>query len=192
MGTAGQVLTVNSGATNIQWSDPTGSTGGGTKTYAVFTPLDAVPPATNFATLDTRNANNPIPVLEFNDAIIETSSFIGIMPEAAVVSSGLKVRIHWMADTATSGGVRWAVAFEKLTHDLDDDDPAIAIEGTGTANATSGVPTITEITVASGSLDSVVAGDAYRLKISRIGNDGVNDNMSGDAQLFAVEIRSGA
>jgi hypothetical protein len=34
-----------------------------------------------------------------------------------------------------------------------------------------------------------VAGDRYRLRISRIAADATNDTMTGDAQLVAVEVR---
>jgi hypothetical protein len=187
-GTAGQVLTVNSGGTDIEWATPTGGGSGGTKTYAVFTPLDAQPPATDFATLDTRNN---IAVLEFDGgATDESTTFVGIMPEGASLGSGLKVRIHWMADTATSGDVRWGVAFERMNTDLDSDSFDTVAEGNGTANGTSGIPTVTEITITT--IDSTVAGDAFRLKVYREASDTTNDTMSGDAQLIAVEVRSAA
>lgn len=189
MGTAGQVLKVNSGATDIEWgTDNTGGGGGGTKTYAFFTPLDAQPPATNFATLDTRNS---IAVLEFDGGSTdESTTFVGIMPEAASLGSGLKVRIHWMADTATSGDVRWGVQFERMNTDLDSDSFDTVAEANGTANGTSGIPTVTEITITT--IDSIVAGDAYRLKVYREASDTGNDTMTGDAQLIAVEVRSAA
>ena len=185
-GSAGQVLTVNSGGTDIEWATP--AAGSGTKTYAFFTPLDAQPPASNFATLDTRNS---IAVLEFDGGSTdEATTFVGIMPEAASLGSGLKVRIHWMADTATSGDVRWGVAFERMNTDLTSDSFDTVAEGNGTANGTSGIPTVTEITITT--IDSIVAGDAYRLKVYREASDTTNDTMSGDAQLIAVEVRSAA
>jgi hypothetical protein len=154
----------------------------------VFTPLQAQPPATNFATLDTRNN---IAVLEFDGGTTdESTTFVGIMPEAASLGSGLKVRIHWMADTATSGDVRWGVAFERMNTDLDSDSFDTVAELNGTANGTSGIPTVTEITITT--IDSTVAGDAYRLKVYREASDTTNDTMSGDAQVIAVEVRSAA
>ncbi len=79
------------------------------RTKTVFTARDNQPPATNFATLDTRNS---IPVLEFDAATTESAVFMGVMPSGSDLSSGLQVRIWWMADTATSGNVRWGVSFE--------------------------------------------------------------------------------
>jgi hypothetical protein len=95
-----------------------------------------------------------------------------------------------MADTATSGDVRWGVAFERMNTDLDSDSFDTVAEGNGTANGTSGIPTVTEITITT--IDSIAAGDAFRLKVYREASDTTNDTMSGDAQLIAVEVRSAA
>jgi len=168
---------------------------GGTKTYAFFAATGSnQPPATNFAVLDTRNS---ISVLEFRDTTADDAAiFVGVMPEAAVLSSGLKVRIHWMSDTETSGNVRWQAHFQRCDTgtDLDSDsfDANASNEATGTASATLGAPTITEITCGSGAIDGIVAGDAYRLRITREQSDSTNDTMTCVAQVFAVEVRSAA
>jgi hypothetical protein len=167
----------------------------GTKTYAFFAATGSnQPPATNFAVLDTRNS---ISVLEFRDTTADDAAiFVGVMPEAAVLSSGLKVRIHWMSDTEISGDVRWQAHFQRCDTgtDLDSDsfDANASNEATGTASATLGAPTITEITCGSGAIDGIVAGDAYRLRITREQSDSTNDTMTCVAQVFAVEVRSAA
>lgn len=182
-GTSGHYLkTLGSGA-NPEWA---AVAGGGTKTYAVFTPLDAQPTASNFATLDTRNS---IAVLDFDGGSTnEETTFVGILPEGADVSSGLKVRIHWMATSATSGNCRWGVQFEKSGTDLDSDSFDAATEAHSATNGTSGIETVTEITATS--IDSLTAGDRFRIKIYRDASDTTNDTMTGDAELIAVEIRS--
>jgi hypothetical protein len=168
------------------WAAPAGGGGGGTKTYAVFTPLANQPPATAFATLDTRNS---IAVLDFDDgATNEAAIFNGIIPEAASLGSGLKVRIIWTATTATSGATEWGVQFEKLSTDIDSDSFDTAATQTTTTNGTSGVPNTTEITITT--IDSLAAGDGFRLKIYRDSSDTTNDTMTGDAELIAVEVRS--
>jgi hypothetical protein len=159
---------------------------GGTKTYAVFTATDNQPPSTAFATLDTRNS---IAVLDFDDASTESAVFVGVIPEAASLGSGLIVSLRWMATTATSGDVRWSVAWEKSNTDLDSDSFDTATAATATTNATSGIVTVTNITCTS--IDSLVAGDLFRLRVQRIGGDGA-DTMTGDAELVAVEVRSAA
>lgn len=163
-----------------------GPAGSATKTYAVFTPLDNQPPASNFATLDTRNS---IAVLDFDDgATNESAIFNSIIPEGASLTSGLKVRIIWTAATATSGATEWGVQFEKFSTDIDSDSFATAATQATTTNGTSGVPNTTEITITT--IDSLAAGDGFRLKIYRDSSDTTNDTMVGDAELILVEVRS--
>jgi hypothetical protein len=162
-------------------------TAGGTKTYAVFTATDNQPPASNFATLDTRNS---IACLDFDDATDESAVFVSIIPEAASLGSGLKIRLHWMATSATSGDVVWDVSLERMNTDLDSDSFDTIASGTAAAtNGTSGILTVTEITLTT--IDSVTAGDGYRLKITRDADNG-SDSMSGDAELVVCEVRSAA
>lgn len=157
------------------------------KTLQVYTAKDNQPPSSNFATLDTRNS---IAVLDFDDANVESSVFVGFIPSGADLASGLKVRIAWMATSATSGNVRWGVQLENSNTDLDSDSFDTAAEVTSTANGTSGIVTTAEITATA--IDSLVAGNLYRLKVYRKANDATNDTMTGDAELIAVEVRSAA
>jgi hypothetical protein len=166
------------------WAAPSGGGGSGTKTYAVFTPLDNQPPASAFATLDTRNS---IAVLDFDSATDESAVFVGIIPEAASLGSGLKIRLHWAASTATSGDCRWDVQLERMTSDMDSDSFDTIASATATTNGTSGIITVTEITLTT--IDSVTAGDGFRLKVTRDANNAA-DTMSGDAELVIVEVRS--
>jgi hypothetical protein len=161
---------------------------GGTKTYATFTATDNQPPATAFATLDTRGTG--IAVLDFDATTDESAVFVGIIPEGASLGSGLKVRLHWMASTATADNCRWGVQFEKSGTDLDSDSFDTAAEAHSAANGTSGIETVTEITITT--IDSLAAGDRFRLKVFRNADDATNDTMTGDAELIAVEIRSAA
>jgi hypothetical protein len=149
-----------------------------------FTPRDNQPPASNFATLDTRNS---ISVLEFDAATEESAVFVSVIPENANLTSGLLVRIWWCGDTATSGNVRWAASFERGGTDLDSDSFDTATEVTSAANGTSGIETVAEITCTA--IDSLAAGDRYRLRIARKAADATNDTMTGDAQIVAVEVR---
>ena len=164
----------------------TSQLGGGTKTYAVFIATDNQPTASSFATLDTRNS---IAVLDFDDAATESAVFVGIMPEAASLGSGLIVNLDFMATTATSGNVRWSVAFERCTTDLDADSFDTATAATVATSGTSGIVAAGSITCTS--IDSIAAGDLFRLRVQRLGSDGA-DTMTGDAELIAVEIRSAA
>lgn len=181
LGASGTVLT-SGGAS----AAPTFSVlpAGGTKTVIRFTPADNQPPSSNFATLDTRNS---FLVLEFDASTQENASFVGVIPEGATLTNGLTVRLWWMGDTATSGNVRWGVSFERTGTDNDSDSFSSVTEANGAASGTSGIETVTEITATA--IDSLVAGDRFRLRVARIAADAVNDTMLGDAQLVAVEVR---
>lgn len=174
--------------TALSISGTTLNAGSGTylasKTLARFTPRENQPPATAFATLDTRNS---IAVLDYDAATDEAAIFSGVIPDYANLASGLKIRLAWMATTATSGNVRWGVQLERMTTDLDADSFDTATLVTSAANGTSGIVTIAEITAVA--IDSLAVGDTFRIKIYRDADDATNDTMSGDAELIAVEVQ---
>jgi hypothetical protein len=182
-GTALQVLRVNSGATNLEWADP--ASGSGTKTYAVFTPMTSQPPASNYATLDTRNS---IAVLDFDDSTEESAFWVGAMPEAASLASGLIVNIFFMATSATSGDARFGAQFERMNTDEDSDSFDTATEATVATSGTSGI--VTKLAITCTTIDSIAAGEAYRLKIYRDTTGA--DTITGDVEVVAVELRSAA
>jgi hypothetical protein len=177
---SGTTLNADSGTQNYTINNYLAS-----KTLARFTPRENQPPATAFATLDTRNS---IAVLDFDATVDESAIFSGVIPENANLASGLQIRLAWMATSATSGNCRWGVQIERCTTDLDADSFDTATEATGAANGTSGIPTLTEITLTA--IDGLTAGDTYRLKVFRKADDATNDTMTGDAELIAVEVRS--
>jgi hypothetical protein len=183
--TNGHVLTAN-GSGGVTFAAASGGGSGGTKTYAVFTAEHNQPPSTSFATLDTRNS---IAVLDFDDASTESAVFVGIMPEGASLGSGLIVNLDFMATTATSGNVRWSVAFERCTTDLDSDSFDTATAATVAVASTSGVVAVGSITCTA--IDGITAGDLFRLRVQRLGADAA-DSASGDIELVAVELRSAA
>lgn len=184
-GTSGQVLQSQGAGQKPIWATASGSgSGTRTKTLASFSARDNQPPATNFATLDTRNS---LAVLEFDAATEESAVFVGVISEGATLTSGLMVRLWWMGDTATSGNVRWGAQFEKSNTDLDADSFDTLTEVTSASNGTSGIQTVAEITCTA--IDSLAAGDGFRLKVVRKAADATNDTMSGDAQLVRVEVR---
>lgn len=183
LGAANTVLTSNGASSAPSFA---AAASGGTKTYAVFTAGDNQPPSTSFATLDTRNS---IAVLDFDDASTESAVFVGVIPEGASLGSGLIVNLDFMATTATSGNVRWSVAFERCTTDLDSDSFDTATASTVAVASTSGIVAVGSITCTA--IDSITAGDLFRLRVQRLGADAA-DTASGDIELVAVELRSAA
>ena len=179
--TSSQVLAWNGSA----WAPATPAAGAGTDTFCIRSPLENQPPASAFATLDTRNS---IPCLDFDAAADESAIFSGFAPEAIVLTSGIIARIVWAATSATSGNVRWRVKFERRTTDQDSDSWDTATEATDATNGTSGICETCEITCTT--IDSIVAGDSFRVCVTRVGTDGTNDTMTGDAELFGFELRA--
>lgn len=167
------------------WATPSGGGGSsGTKTLAVFTPLDAQPPTVNFATLDSRG---DFAVLDFDDTTEESVYFVGVIPEGANLASGIYVRISWMATTATSGNGRWGVQFEASGTDNDSTSFDTATEGHSATSGTSGIETVTQLTATS--IDSLAAGGRFRIKVYRDATDTTNDTIAGDLELISVELR---
>lgn len=156
-------------------------------TLLTFTPLANQPPASTYATLDTRNSH---PVLDFDAAADEVAIFGDVLPRH-YSGGGLTVTLIWLATSATSGNVVWSVAIERRDTgtDLDADSFASAQTATAAAPGTSGAPAYTTIAFTSGAqMDSLAAGEAFRLKVSRTGSSG-SDTMTGDAELLAVEVK---
>lgn len=156
-------------------------------TLCVFGALDNTPPTSNNAAFAYRNGH---PVLAFDTTTGESAVFTGLMPRH-YDGGGVTVYLHWTAASATSGTIGWTVAFERMsdaTTDLDSDSFATAQTVTAaTVSGTTGVVTVTNVAISNGAnMDSVAAGESFRLKITR---DVANDNAAGDAELHLVEIK---
>jgi hypothetical protein len=158
-------------------------------TLVVFRPLDNQPPATGYATFDTRNS---IPVLDFDAASDEDAVFGAVLPRF-YGGGGITATLYWLASSAVAGDVIWNAAFER-NHangdDLDADSFATAQAAAATtANGTSGKVITSTITFTDGAqIDSLAAGEAFRLKVTRDANAG-GDTMAGDAELLMVELK---
>jgi hypothetical protein len=154
-------------------------------TLIALNPLAYEPPATNYATIDTRNSH---PVLDFNAATEQAALFTGVLPRN-YSGAGVTITIRWGATSATTGSCVWGVAFERITGGLDINSDDFAAEKTAfnTTNSTPGVETITSITFAHSELGGVIAADTFRFKVARKSTD-ENDTMAGDAELLAIEI----
>ena len=140
----------------------------------------------------TRNGHR---VRNFDAAEDTYMRLSGIMPQH-YAGGGVKVLIHWVAATAISGDVDWTSAFEahiieSADFDADVDSFAAAEAVVDTAPGTaSGREAIAEISHTAGAqMDNLVVGLAFRIQITRLGDTGVSDDMSGAAQIKNVELR---
>lgn len=154
---------------------------------AGFDARNAEPPAANFATLD---AHNCIPVLDFDAGTDESMVFASVLPPG-YGGGGVTVTIGWMSPDQTAGACVWGVSFMSVTDDADDIDVkafAAANCVTATTASAAGEVDYAAISFTDGAdMDSVAAGEWFRLEIERDADNG-SDNMTGDAELVFVRI----
>ena len=158
-------------------------------TLVFITALNNEPPASAFATIDTRVATS-IPVLDFDPDTPTDAEFGCFMPR--FFSGGdLTATIGWMASTASSGDVVWELSFKSVS-DGDDLDTKGFVAATAVTSAAStvdeGVVVYVEITpLTYVDYDSIAAGEYFRIKLSR--NTAAPDDMSGDAEMLFIELK---
>lgn len=156
-------------------------------TLLIFSAQHNEPPSSNYATIDTRNEHL---LLDFDASTDEAGVFSGVLPQN-YGGGGVTVYLHYAMSSATSGNVDWDAAFERIgDQQLDIDSDSFAsvqsVDNT-TVPGTSGNVDVVSIAFTNGAqMDSVAAGEAFRLKVTR---DASNDTAAGDAELIKVEIR---
>ena len=151
-----------------------------------FMPKAFTPPSSNAATFDFINRH---PVLDFDGSVGESTIFEDVLPDH-YDGGGINVFIHWSCD-GTTGDVDWEASIERIGDgvlDIDADSFAAARSITNeTVPGTSHEVKISSISFSNGAqMDSLAAGESYRLKITRIASADVNND---DANLVGVEIR---
>lgn len=156
-------------------------------TLCIFTPLHNEPPASNPATLDTRNQH---PVLDFDATTNESAVFSAVMPRH-YGGGGITVYLHYAMSSAEADTVDWDVAFERIgdqQQDIDGDGFAAvnSVDDT-TVPGTTGLVDIANVAFTDGAdMDSVAVGESFRVKVTR---DAVSDDAAGDAELVKVELK---
>jgi len=177
----GQVLTATS-STNATWQ-----AGVSVTHLADFDPNQATFPGSASASASSRNEH---PLISYDDSADENVVFHGVISND-YSAGNLTIDFDWVAETATTGDVVWSGEWERINAggtDIDSDSFAAAQTGTDTTNGTSGIPTRTSIAFTQAQADSIAAGDAFRLRIERVGTSG-SDTLSGNAQLLRVSVR---
>src|SRR5512139_3118750 len=115
-----------------------------------FYPQDNEPPATSYATLDTRNAH---PVLDFDDTAAESAVWTGVLP-ATYNGGGITVAVAYSCTSATTGTVGFTVAIERIgdsQQDVDADSFATAQTITAvTVPGTSGFVDVINVAITNG------------------------------------------
>lgn len=147
---------------------------------------------------DAVAAGSPEPVARNNhymvafDAAADESVICSFrMPATYNSGANLTGTLTMFAATATTGTVRARLEFEYVpagSLDIDADSFDAAVEANATADATSGESFTASFTLANADIDAPVAGAYMRVKITRVGTDGTNDTMTGDAQFLDLVL----
>jgi len=131
--------------------------------------------------------------LFFQDEFTTYAVYSSVLP-LAYTGSGLVVELYWTPADAGTGTVAWTAEFESHTEDVDNlasDSFGAATTVTDTVPLQSGIIKRVRFVMADGAaIDSVAAGESYRLRIGRDA-DHAEDDMAGYAQLFRVVVREG-
>lgn len=117
----------------------------------------------------------------------------GFMPQAYDGAS-VQFKIFFASPTTASGNVKWDLQVERLANN----GTAITADSFDVVTSTTkgvGTPTVASlaygiITVTSGNMDGVVAGEYFRLKLIRDTTDAA-DTLTGDAVVLGVAFEGG-
>lgn len=155
---------------------------------ADFFPLGNQPSTANFATIDTRNAQY---VLDFDASTNEHGCWhLGTLRNYA--GSGMTVTLLCAMTSATTGAVVLSVSVERQlagTDSIATDSFATAVNSSAiNVPATNGVVFEVAIALSNSQIDSVVNGDRWRLKVTRLASD-AGDTAAGDLEFISGEVR---
>ena len=159
-------------------------------TRATLLPFAAEFPATNFPALLLSNRR---PVLAFDTTTSETAYWTLIAPQG--ITGTWTAVISYAMASATSGGVAFDIAVEAISSgDATDTDATTSFDSVnagndGTVPGTAGY--MEQISITLTNMDSVAAADYLRISVARDVADAA-DTATGDAYVFAVEVRDAA
>lgn len=159
-------------------------------TRFIFKPFSAEFPSTNFPQILLSNRR---PVLAFDATTSETCYWTAAAP-TGITGTWTAVISYAMA-SATTGGVAFDIQVEAITSGDAIDTDATTSFDTANTGTDAGVPGtagyMEQISVTLTNMDSVAAADYLRFSLARaVAN--ATDTATGDAYVFAVEIRDGA
>lgn len=158
---------------------------------AVVQILSVMPPATTYATFDTRAGGSTpaenFPVWDFDPDASEYLDFLCKLEGYA--GGGLTFTIVWSATSATSGQTRWEIGIRRVQDDAEDVDTSHSYVTNGasdTAASASGEVSYPTIAFTDGAdMDSWAEGELAIVRIYRDHDHG-DDGMTGDAELWGI------
>lgn len=170
---------------NIPWASLTGVPAF-RKTLVQLRPQANEPPASNFATLFSRNGH---PGLSFDGNVCAIWTFV--LPNT-YGGNGVTVDIYTVS-SGTANDLDWDGSWERIetTQDIDSDSFATAISAdNNNNNATSGIPTKVSIAFTDGAqMDSCAAGELCRFRLCRDDTSDTTAATNGLAVFIGGSIR---
>jgi len=153
--------------------------------------LEDMPPATSYATMDTRAGGSTpaesVSVYDFDASASEYMDFKALL--AGYDGGGITFHVAWTSTSGTSSNTRWEIAIHRLSDDADDIDTAHTYDFNGvSAPAPSAAGEVVYDTVAftdGADMDSWADGEIAVVRIYR-DHDHADDGMTGDAELVAL------
>jgi hypothetical protein len=151
-----------------------------------------MPPNTAFAVYGVRTGGSTppeqVPCYSFDAAADNYLDYYCRL--AGYGGGGLTFSLTWMAATATTGGVLWALAIRRIGDDIEDLDTSQTYdynEIRDVCASASGELSYCTITFTSGvDMDNLVNNETFILRVRRRGSDNTattGDDMAGAAQL---------
>lgn len=161
-------------------------------TRGVWNPHTVNFPSTNYPQPGTIHSTGRRPVLAFDATTAETCYLDGNAPQG--LTGALTLIVKSVMASAITGGIAWEASVEAITP-LD----AVALAtaesfdsvNTGTVAAVPGTLIEFEVSVTLTNADGMVAGDRYRIKLTRATGH-ASDTATGDALVTSVELRDAA
>ena len=133
------------------------------------------------------NTRNDRTVVAFESVVNRSVIFAGIIPQN-FAGNDIQVRLALSAANAIGPeDTTFGVEFDELSSDRSD-TWGTQVSGTATLPTTAGEIFVGPLTVVNANLDSLAAGDPFRLRITRLAEAGT-DNAAGDVELHALELR---
>lgn len=161
-------------------------------TRLIGTPFSAEFPASNFPQLLLSNRR---PALAFDATTDETAYWTDIAAQG--ITGTITVVITYAMASATSGTVGFQAQLEAITDgDAIDTDAATSFDTVNNSASTTVPATaghIDQISITMTNADSIAAADYYRLSLNRDADgSAITDSATGDAYVFAIELRDAA
>lgn len=148
----------------------------------------AVRPSANYPQWFLRNFRE---VWRFDGTVEESIYYNNWIPNN-YGGNGLTLYIPHACVSATSGNAMWGASWERIGAVLDIDGDSFASEKTviTAVSGTAGIPVVSSIAFTSGAeMDSLVAGEQFRLKIARKAADASDTVNATDIDLLGLHLK---